>query len=293
MAMHPRRITEVRSSLYECSVMHHRFAPKSHRFAYRIFMMAVDLDELGSLGRGIPFFSVNRGNLFSFQEADYMPTGEPMHNGDTRSAEAPAGSLKERVIAYLAGHGVEIPGGRVVLLTLPRVAGYLFNPVSFYFCYDSAGRPAAAIAEVTNTFREMKPYFLGPGAISGPAGRETFQSRVPKFFYVSPFSDVDVAFDFQLRAPDDALSIRIDDYKGDERTLASALTGKRRPLTGGRLAWFAVKYPLVTVKIIALIHVHALVLRLKRVPWFAKAARSVDQKELYRPHESIATTPIT
>jgi DUF1365 family protein len=64
-------------------------------------------------------------------------------------------------------------------------------------------------------------------------------------------------------------------------------------LTGGRLAWFAVKYPLVTVKIIALIHVHALVLRLKRVPWFAKAARSVDQKELYRPHESIATTPIT
>jgi hypothetical protein len=292
MATHPGRIAEVRSSLYECNVMHHRFAPKSHRFAYRIFMMAVDLDELGSLGRGIALFSVNRSNLFSFQEADYMPTGEPMHNGGARAPAAPVGSLKERVMAYIAGHGVEIPGGRVVLLTLPRVAGSLFNPVSFYFCYDSAGRPAAAIVEVTNTFREVKPYFLGPGAISGPAGREAFQSRVPKFFYVSPFSDVDVAFDFQIRAPDDALSIRIDDYKGNERTLASALTGKRRPLTASRLAWYAVKYPLVTVKVIALIHVHALLLRLKRVPWFAKAARPVDQRELYRPHESIATTPI-
>jgi DUF1365 family protein len=273
--------------------MHHRFAPKSHRFAYRIFMMAVDLDELGSLGRRNPLLSVNRRNLFSFREADYLPTGEPLHNGGARAPAAPVGSLKERVLGYLGQNGVGIPGGRVVLLTLPRVAGYLFNPVSFYFCYDCAGRPAAAIAEVTNTFREMKPYFLGPGALTGQPGDEAFQSRVPKFFYVSPFSDVDVAFDFRLRPPAEGLSIRIDDYKGDERTLASALTGKRRPFTARRLAWYAVKYPLITVKVIALIHVHALLLRLKRVPWFAKAARPVDQRELYRPHESIATTPLT
>jgi DUF1365 family protein len=293
MAMHPRPIAEVRSSLYECNVMHHRFAPKSHRFAYRIFMMAVDLDELGTLGRRMPFLSVNRRNLFSFREADYMPTGEPLHNGELRPPAGPAGGLRDRVLSYLGERGVDIPGGRIVLLTLPRVAGYLFNPVSFYFCYDSAGRPAAAIAEVTNTFREMKQYFLGPKALTGQAGRETFQSRVPKFFYVSPFSDVDVAFDFHLRAPDDGLSIRIDDYKGDERTLASALTGRRRPFTPARLAWYAVKYPLITVKVIALIHFHALLLRLKRVPWFAKAARPVDQRELYRPHESIATNPLT
>jgi len=271
--------------------MHHRFAPRTHMFAYRIFMIAVDLDDLGSLARGIPFFSVNARNLLSFMEDDYLPTGEALHNGAPGGPAATAAGLKGRVLAYLAERGVRLDGGRVVLLTLPRVAGYLFNPVSFYFCYDAAGRPAAAIAEVTNTFREMKPYFLGPGALSGPPGAEAFQSRVPKFFYVSPFSDVDVAFDFQLRAPGEGLSIRIDDYQGDQRTLASALTGRRRAFTGPRLAWYFFKYPLITLKVIALIHVHALVLRIKRVPWFAKAARPADQRGLYRPHASIATHP--
>ncbi len=193
------------------------------------------------------------------------------------------------MLAYIGERGVDIPGGRVLLLTLPRVAGYLFNPVSFYFCYDSSGRPAAAIAEVTNTFREMKPYFLGPDAIAGAGGEQSFRSRVPKFFYVSPFSDVDVAFDFKLRTPGEGLSIRIDDYDGEKRTLASALTGHRRPLTGPRLAWYSLKYPLITVRVIALIHLHALLLKLKRIPWFAKAARAGDQRDLYRPHASIGT----
>jgi DUF1365 family protein len=283
--------TGMRSSLYECQVMHHRFAPKAHRFSYNIFLLGVDLDELGTLARAIPFLSVNRRNLYSFREGDYLPTAEPLHNG---AGGAPSvGGLKERVLSFLAARGVEIPGGRVVLLTLPRVAGYLFNPVSFYFCYDSAGRPAAAIAEVTNTFREMKPYFLGPATLSGDGGRPSFEARMPKFFYVSPFSDVDVAFDFRLRAPDDGLSIRIDDYAGQERTLASSLTGRRRALTAARLAWYSLKYPLITVKVILLIHLHALRLRLKRVPWFAKAARASDQRDLYRPHESIANSPLT
>jgi len=281
----------MRSCLYECQVMHHRFAPKVHRFSYNIFLFGVDLDELDSVERVAPFLSVNRSNLYSFWEGDFLPTGEPLHNG---SGGAPSGgSLKERVISFLGARGVEIPGGRVVLLTLPRVAGYLFNPVSFYFCYDSAGRPAAAMAEVTNTFREMKQYFLGPGTLSGAGSQPSFESRIPKFFYVSPFSDVDVAFDFRLRAPDDGLAVRIDDYAGQERTLASSLTGRRRPLTAARLAWYSLKYPLITVKVILLIHLHALRLRIKRVPWFAKAARAADQRDLYRPHESIANSPLT
>jgi DUF1365 family protein len=273
--------------------MHHRFAPKAHRFSYRIFMLAIDLDELGALGRGIPFLSVNARNLFSFRENDYLPTGEPLHNGSGPPAPPALAGLKDRVVAFLRGRGVEIPGGRVVLVTLPRVAGYLFNPVSFYFCFDSLDRPAAAIAEVTNTFREVKPFFLGPDALSGSPGDEAFESRIPKFFYVSPFSDVDVAFDFHLRTPGSELSIRIDDYIGTERTLTSALTGRRQPLTAIRLAWYSIKYPLITAKVIALIHFHALLLRVKHVPWFAKASRPSGQRDLYRPHKSIATTPLT
>jgi DUF1365 family protein len=279
---------KMRSCLYECRVMHHRFEPKEHRFDYRIFLFGIDLDELGVLARSVPLLSVNRRNLYSFREDDYLPTGEPVHNGS-----APAGpgaardGLKGRVLAYLRERGVQIPGGRVVLLTLPRVAGYLFNPVSFYYCFDADGRPAAAIAEVTNTFREMKPYFLGPDALAEGAGAAHFQARIPKYFYVSPFSDVDVAFEFRLPTPGARLAIRIDDYDSGRRTLASALTGRRLPLTGARLAWYSLKYPLITVKVIALIHLHALLLRVKRVPWFAKAARGVDQRDLYRPHESI------
>jgi DUF1365 family protein len=276
------------SSLYECRVVHHRFAPRVHRFSYRIFMVAVDLDELGSLGRSIPILSVNRGNLFSLHEGDYLPTGEPVHNG--AGAPSPAGPrLKDRVLDYLSQCGVDLAGGRVVLLTLPRVAGYQFNPVSFYFCYGADGLPRAAIAEVTNTFREMKPYLLGPNHLD-PAGGGTFRLRTPKYFYVSPFSDVDVEFDFAIGAPGESLAVRIDDYSDGTRTLASALTGRRRPLTAPRLAWYTLKYPLVTLRVVLLIHLHALLLAAKRVPWFPKAARSGDQRGLYRPHGSIATT---
>jgi DUF1365 family protein len=276
--------------------MHARFSPRPHRFLYRIFLFAIDLDELPSLSRRFALFSVNRPNLYSFREADFLPSGEPLHNAPPAPqspagppAPPPASALKSRVVAHLATRGIDLAGGRVVLVTLPRVFGYLFNPVSFYFCYDRAGAPVAALAEVTNTFREMKPYVLGPET-RDPATPATFALRTPKHFYVSPFSDVDVAFDFTLRAPGEKLSIQIDDYVGAERTLTSTLAGPRRALTGPRLAWFTLKYPALTLRIIGLIHWHALLLWLKRVPWFAKSARAADQRALYRPHASIAPT---
>jgi len=97
-----------------------------------------------------------------------------------------------------------------------------------------------------------------------------------------------VAFDFNLRAPGGRLLAQIDDYHGSERTLTSTVTGARRELTGARLAAWTLKYPLLTLRVIALIHWHALQLWLKRLPWFAKAARAADQRALYRPHASIA-----
>ena len=267
--------------------MHARFVPQGHRFVYRIFLCAIDLDELDSLHRQLRLFSFNRRNLYSFRDGDYFPTHEPQHNGTAPRQVAPAAaSLKARIVTHLAGQGIDLTGGRVLLITLPRVLGYLFNPVSFYFCFDHTGAPVAALSEVTNTFKEMKPYLLGPE--TRQAG--TFSLRVPKHFYVSPFSDVDVAFDFTLRVPGDKLSVQIDDYVGAERTLTSTLAGPRRELTDARLAWFTLKYPLITLKVISLIHWHAFRLWLKNVPWFAKAARAADQRGLYRPHASIASS---
>ena len=306
--------------------MHARFAPKAHRFDYRIFLFALDLDELDALPGKLRLFSRNRRNLYSFRDGDFLPTGERLHHPSSAGIENSKSriqNLKSRVVAQLATQGIDLAGGRVLLVTLPRVLGYLFNPVSFYFCYDHTGAPVAALAEVTNTFKEMKPYLLGPdcreqrsgdrgqvtedgeqkpsGAATAPnlstvlrppssevARGATFRLRVPKHFYVSPFSDVDVAFDFTLRAPGERLSVQIDDYVGAERTLTSTLTGPRQPLTDARLAWFTLKYPLLTLRIIGLIHWHAFQLWLKNVPWFVKSARGADQRDLYRPHTSIA-----
>ena len=274
--------------------MHHRFTPKEHRFVYRIFLFALDLDELSELHRRLPLFSYNRANLFSFRDRDFFPIGEPVYRptanpapGDPADRKSAIENLKSRVVAHLATRGIDLTGGRVVLVTLPRVLGYLFNPVSFYFCYDATGACVASLAEVTNTFREMKPYFLGPET-SEAATPGSFHLRTPKHFYVSPFSDVDTAFDFTLRSPGERLSIQIDDYVGAERTLTSTLAGPRRELTGARLAWFSLKYPAITLRIIALIHWHAALLWFRRLPWFAKAARAADQRDLYRPHPSIA-----
>ena len=275
--------------------MHHRFAPKSHRFDYRIFMFAIDLNELDALHRKLRLFSFNRRNAYSFHEADYLPTGERAHNPTDPTANAPtpplAQSLKSRVIAHLARNGIDLSGGRVMLITLPQVFGYLFNPVSFYFCYNKSGQPVAALAEVTNTFKEMKPYLLGPESRTETAKGSTFTLRLPKYFYVSPFTDIDVAFDFTLRTPNEKLSVQIDDFDAGQRTLTSLLNGTAQPLTDARLVWFSIKYPLITLKIISLIHWHALKLYLKKIPWFAKAARPEAQRDLYRPHISITNPP--
>lgn len=288
------------SCLYECRVMHHRFLPREHGFDYRIFMFAFDLDELAKLHRSLRWFSVGRRNFYSFRETDFLPAHEPLHNpsGPARPTQAPTGSLKERVVAYLAERGIDLADGRVVLISLPRVAGYLFNPVSFYFCYDRTGTPVAALAEVTNTFREMKPFVLGPETrapadAASPPDAATFRLRTPKYFYVSPFSDMDVAFDFTLRTPNGRLSVQIDDFEAGQRTLTSVLAGTKVELTDGNLAWFAVKYPFLTLRIITLIHWHALKLWLKKMPWFAKAARPEAQRDIYRPHASIQPPPTT
>jgi DUF1365 family protein len=290
------------SRLYECRVVHERFQPKSHRFTYRLFLLAVDLDELPVLNQSLHLFSVNRPNLYALRESDYLPITEPLHNPSAHvrqpGGDAPvSASLKARALAYFAAQGIDAGAiRRIELLTLPRLFGYAFNPVSFYFAYDAAGQAVAAIAEVTNTFREMKPYAFGPADFlpaTTPGAPGTFHRRMPKFFYVSPFSAVDVHFDFQLRVPTEKLRLQIDDYVGAERTLTSHLSGPARPLTDTRLAGLIFRYPLLTLRIIVLIHWHALRLFWKKAPWFAKSARPGDQRDLYHPHTSLSASQPT
>ena len=259
------------SCLYECKVMHHRLTPKDNRFSYRIFLFCIDLDEIDTVTSRVAGFSHNRWNLYNFRDRDHLTVIE-------------GGSVKENLIAYLAQNGVSFPEqGRAILVTLPRVLGYIFNPVSFYFCFDAQGSPVCAVTQVGNTFGEMKPYLLALPPVNG-----VFRLITPKHFYVSPFSALDLEFDFKLRVPGEHLEIHIDDCQGEDRVLLSALTGQRVPLTTARLAWLTLKYPLITLKVIFLIHWHAFLLWVKGLPFHSKAANPHLQRNVLNPHASIA-----
>jgi uncharacterized protein len=258
------------SAIYECGIMHHRLQPKVHRFSYNVFYLWLDLDAIDGLAKRLRFFSRNRFNLFSFHDRDHLDLG--------------AGDVKANILRYLGDSGVDTaPIANIRLLTFPRVLGYIFNPVCFYYTFDAEGRPLHAVAEVTNTFHEQKPYIL-----SGSDNEQTFRLITPKHFYVSPFFALDLNFDFRLRVPGENLEIHIDDRKGDERVLFTALTGRRRPLTDGGLLACAVKYPLLTLRVIFLIHWHAFRLWMKRLPWHRKGADADMQRGVFRPHQSIA-----
>lgn len=240
----------VKNSLYETRVTHTRLSPKRHSFTYRVFMLAVDLDRFP----GTPLLSRNRFNLFSIDNRDHINTDSAV-------------TTRQNLATWLSDIGTEIPAdARITLVTFPRVLGYSFNPVSFYYIFSKSGEPLAAVAEVTNTFREMKLYPL-----SSPDADGVFDRTIPKEFYVSPFSDPNDSFRFRLGNPGNDWNVTISNLTEGKPTLVSAVIGRRRPLTATRLAWYALKYPFLSLGIIFGIHFQALLLFLKKVPHFPKS----------------------
>jgi uncharacterized protein len=257
------------SCLYEARVMHNRLSPTPHRFHYKVFLFCLDLDEIDTLAARLHWLSRNRFNLFNFCDRDHL--------------QLPAGNatgIRQHITSYLRSQNMEIGKGRIMLITNCRTLGHQFNPVSFYFCYDEQDRPLCAIAEVGNTFGELKPYLLGPDTLH----QNTFRQKQRKYFYVSPFIDLDTWFDFDLTIPDDTLRIRIDDFDSDNnRFFLSTLSGRRVPLTDAKLLRSFFSIPFVTLKVIALIHWQAFKLWRKKIPFHHKAEQPGLQRGVYRP----------
>jgi DUF1365 family protein len=236
------------SAVYEGAVYHKRLRPKRHAFRYRVFSLLVDLDALPELDRRLRWFSHNRWNLFSFHDCDH---------GIGRPA-----SLKAWVHERLGGSGIAIPGGRIKLLCYPRILGYVFNPLSVFFCHDADGNLAALIYQVSNTFGARHAYVLPCNGGETPAMRQNCR----KAFYVSPFNDVSGGYTFTVLLPTDQVSIHIDQEDGVGTFFQAGFSGRRSALSDRALLKLAVRYPLMTVKVIAAIHWEALRLLMKGVP---------------------------
>ncbi|CAN5347836.1 DUF1365 domain-containing protein [soil metagenome] len=242
------------SALYRCEIMHHRLQPREHRFRYNVFMFYVDLDELGQLDKKLWLFSTDRFNWFNFRRQDHLqfPIAEG-HNGK---------SVKQNILEYLTANNITVEG-RVMLLTNVATLGYAFNPISFYLCFDKQDNPICSVAEVCNTYGEMKLFILNRETYSIDA----FRKLVPKNFYVSPFTDLESSFDFIFKIPAENMLMRVDDYQNGKRFLLTSLSGKKKEFTDHNLLLYGLRFPFITIGIMFSIYWHALLLKLKKVPF--------------------------
>ncbi len=242
------------SALYRGTVRHRRSAPVANGFRYGVYQVLLDLDEIPRLAAGISFLGHNRFNLTAFYDRDHMGRGDR--------------PVREKLAEWLAERAVELGNGPVLLLTNLRVLGYVFNPVSYYYCLERDGSLRLVVAEVNNTFGETFCYILND---LQPMGGRALVSRQQKVFHVSPFIEIeDVRYDWVVTPPAESLTVHIDEFRGGEKFFDATLNLKRQPLTARRLAAALIRYPHMTARTMYLIHWQALKLWWKGAPFFRK-----------------------
>ncbi len=230
------------AAIYFGHVMHCRLRPFRHRFAYRVFSLLMDIDTLDELASRTILFSHNAFNIFSVMDRD--------HGAGDGSA------LRPWALDLLGQRGISLNGGRIFMLCFPRMFGYVFNPLTVYFCFDADARLSGLIYEVRNTFGEKHPYVIALKDVPAPDALITHQHA--KQFYVSPFIEMDMKYTFRLRPPGERLSLMIREYAPEGELLIATLTGKKQPFHTPTLAKALFLYPLMSLKIIAAIHFEAL-----------------------------------
>lgn len=252
------------SCIYVGDLYHHRYLPRENEFRYAVFFMFLDLQELPDIFSGRWLWSVNSPNVANFKRSDYLgPPDLPLDM-----------AVRDRVEQELG----ERPSGPIRMLTHLRYLGHCFNPVSFYYCYDAEDTGVEFIvAEITNTpWGERHTYVLGEKQNEGTGKRKRY--RFTKSFHISPFMDMDFRYDWQFDEPASTLNIHMVNTKADTRYFEARLAMRRREINGAALAWVLIRFPAMTLKVLAMIYWQAFRLWLKKTPYYEHPEHKVEKK---------------
>jgi DUF1365 family protein len=245
----------MKAGLYYCKANHCRLEPVINKFTYPLYMFALKLSDLEDLNKNLRLFGYNRKSVFSIWDRDYLGADHK--------------PLKEKVGSLLEGHNLSADFSRVILITVPRFFSYVFNPVSFYCCYDSSGLLKTMIAEVSNTFGDTHTYLMDRFCEAQQSDQVRFE--FPKEFYVSPFFDVSGDYEVILDDGDFNFKISVNIHKNGKPVFKSSLSGRGQPLTSINTVKTVLRYPLRAWSTMTRIHLQAFYLHFfKKLPFFRK-----------------------
>ena len=234
------------SCIYSGFVTHRRFKPKRHFFTYKTFSLLIDLREIENLGKKIKFFSYNKFNILSFYDTDH--------------GRRDGSSLVDWVKNTLVAAKIDIGSGSIKLLCYPRFFGYVFNPLSIFYCYDDNSKLKAVLYEVKNTFNEQHTYVFPSSPNSN-----LILHKCDKKFYVSPFMEMKTFYNFRLLKPKEVLKIFIKQADAGGVLLTACQVGKKIEMSSKNLFFQFLTHPLMSFKVILAIHFEAFRLWIKGV----------------------------
>lgn len=265
------------SRIYIAKLRHRREKPRLNAFGYNVYIMYLDLDELSELEGKYLFFGLNKWNVFSFFDKDHFKFID-YENSSRRtisrekvkydSRKYAGKNTRERIEIMIKELGLGFELSKVFIMTNLRNFGYIFNPVSFYYCFDQAGKLRAMFSEVNNTFHDQKMFFV---SIENPE-EKIFKSRQKKNLYVSPFTGLENVLHWEFDVPGESMQMNINSLKDGQIELMTKMSGRRMEISNLNLLFLVLRYPMYAMMVIVRIHWQALKLWLKKVPFNKKDA---------------------